>query len=75
MARYKIVDRSPRFLPIVLDAQLIPGSFEHALDVVVDTEIDLSRLATRFCNDETGAPRTISRRSKLGGSNERSRTD
>ena len=56
MARYKIVDRSPRFLPIVLDAQLIPGSFEHALDILVDTEIDLSRLAKRFRNDETGAP-------------------
>ena len=56
MARYKLVDRSPRFLPIVLEAQLIPGSFEHALDVLVDTEIDVSRLAKRFCNDETGAP-------------------
>ena len=56
MARYKLVDRSPRFLPIVLESQLIPGSFEHALDVLVDTEIDLSGLAKRFCNDETGAP-------------------
>lgn len=56
MARYKIVDRSPRFLPIVLEAQLISGSFEHALDILVDTEIDLSRLAKRFRNDETGAP-------------------
>jgi transposase len=56
MARYKSVDRSPRFLPIVLDSQLMPGSFEHALDVLVDSEIDLSRLAERFCNDATGAP-------------------
>ena len=56
MARYKIVDRSPRFLPIVLEAQLIPGSFEHALDILVDTEIDFSRLAKRFCNDDGGAP-------------------
>jgi transposase len=56
MARYKLVDRSPRFLPIVLEAQLIPGSFEHALDILIDTEIDLSGLAKRFCNDETGAP-------------------
>jgi hypothetical protein len=29
MARYKLVDRSPRFLPIVLDAQLMAGSFEN----------------------------------------------
>src|ERR1039458_1352600 len=56
MARFKLVDRSPRFLPIVLESQLIPGSFEHALDILVDTEIDLSGLAKRFCNDETGAP-------------------
>lgn len=56
MARYKLVDRSPRFLPIVLESQLIPGSFEHALDVLVDTEIDLSRLGERFRNDATGAP-------------------
>lgn len=56
MARYKLVDRSPRFLAIVLESQLIPGSFEHALDVLIDTEIDLSRLAKRFRNDATGAP-------------------
>ena len=56
MARYKLVDRSPRFLPIVLESQLVPGSFEHALDVLIDNEIDLSPLAGRFCNDETGAP-------------------
>src|ERR1035441_6906142 len=56
MARFKLVDRSPRFLPIVLESQLIPGSFEHTLDMLVDTEIDLSGLAKRFCNDETGAP-------------------
>ena len=56
MARYKLVDRSPRLLPIVLESQLIPGSFEHALDVLVDTEVDLSGIEARFRNDETGAP-------------------
>jgi len=56
MARYKLVDRSPRFLPIVLEAQLMPGSFEHALDYLIDTEIDLSGIAKRYVNDETGAP-------------------
>ncbi len=56
MARYKLVDRSPRFLPIVLESQLIAGSFEHALDVLIDTEIDLERLGARFCNELTGAP-------------------
>ena len=56
MARYKLVDRSPRLLPVVLDAQLLPGSFEHALDYLIDTEIDLSGIATRYVNDDTGAP-------------------
>ncbi|MBC3829956.1 hypothetical protein H8K33_00375 [Undibacterium amnicola] len=26
MARYKIVDRNPKFIPVVLDAQLITGA-------------------------------------------------
>jgi transposase len=56
MARYKVVDRSPRFLPIVLDAQLMAGSFEYALDYLIDHEIDLSGIAKRYVNDETGAP-------------------
>jgi transposase len=56
MARYKAVDRSPRFLPIVLEAQLMPGSFEHALDYLVDHELDLAGLHGRYRNDATGAP-------------------
>ena len=56
MARYKLVDRGPRLLPVVLDAQLLPGSFEHALDYLIDTEIDLSGIAARYVNDDTGAP-------------------
>ena len=42
MARFKEVDRNPRFLPIVLEAQLQPGSFEYALDYLVDHQLDLS---------------------------------
>jgi transposase len=56
MARYKLVDRSPRFLPIVLESQLLPGSFEYALDYLIDTGLDLSGVAQRYANDETGAP-------------------
>jgi len=56
MARYKAADRSPRFLPVDLAAQLVPGSFEHALDYLIDTEIDVSGIAKRYVNDETGAP-------------------
>jgi len=55
MARYKVVDQSPRFLPVVLDAQLLPGSFEYALDYLVGSELDLSGLHSRY-SDATGAP-------------------
>lgn len=56
MARYKEVDRSPRFLPVVLSEQILPGTFEFTLDQLVDEELDLSALDARFNNDETGAP-------------------
>jgi transposase len=56
MARYKEVDRSPRFLPVVLSEQILPGTFEFTLDHLVEKELDLSALDARFNNDETGAP-------------------
>jgi len=56
MGRYKIVDRSPRFLPVVLDAQIQSGSFEYALDYLIDHELDLSGIEQRYSNDDTGAP-------------------
>ncbi|KRB85156.1 IS1182 family transposase [Noviherbaspirillum sp. Root189] len=56
MARFKPVDMNPRFLPIVLEQQIQPGTFEHALNVLIDTEFDLTPLAARYINDVTGAP-------------------
>lgn len=55
MARYKHIDTSPRFLAVDLQRQLIPGTFEHALNHLLDHELDLSGFDTRFCNDRTGA--------------------
>ena len=55
MARYKEVDTQPRFLPIDLAQQLLPGTFEHALNHLLDNELDLSDFDARFCNDDTGA--------------------
>ncbi len=55
MARYKEVDTQPRFLPIDLARQLPPGSFEHALNHLLDHELDLSGFDARFSNDATGA--------------------
>lgn len=56
MARFKVVNMSPRFLPVVLEQQLMPGTFEHALHTLIDSEFDLSALEAKFNNDETGAP-------------------
>lgn len=56
MARYKHIDTNPRFLPIDLARQLLPGTFEHALNHLIDHELDLSVFDARYRNDETGAP-------------------
>ncbi|HEY0846798.1 MAG TPA: transposase, partial [Noviherbaspirillum sp.] len=56
MARYKHIDTNPRFLPIDLSRQLLPGTFEHALNHLLDHEMDLSCFDIRFRNDDTGAP-------------------
>jgi hypothetical protein len=55
MARYKHIDASPRFLPIDLTKQLRPGTFEYALNHLLDSEIDLSSFDVRFHNDDAGA--------------------
>ena len=55
MARYKHIDTSPRFLAVDLQRQLLPGTFEHALNHLLDHELDLSGFDARFCNDVTGA--------------------
>ena len=56
MARYKHIDRSPRFLPVDLAEQLLPGTFEHAAHHLLAHAVDLSRFDARFRNDDTGAP-------------------
>ena len=55
MARYKHIDTSPRFLAVDLQRQLLPGTFEHALNHLVDHELDLTRFDARYKNDLTGA--------------------
>ncbi|MGK2927344.1 MAG: transposase, partial [Lysobacterales bacterium] len=55
MARYKQVDMSSRLLPVNLEAQLVPGTFAHALHHLID-ELDLSAFDARYRNDDTGAP-------------------
>ena len=55
MARYKHIDTSPRFLAVDLQRQLLPGTLEHALNHLLDHEIDLSGFDAKYCNDVTGA--------------------
>jgi transposase len=55
MARYKPIDTSPRFLAVDLERQLLPGSFEHALNHLIDHELDLSGFDNHYRNDLTGA--------------------
>jgi transposase len=55
MARYKHIDTSPRFIAVDLERQLLPGTFEHALNHLIDHELDLSGFDTRYKNDLTGA--------------------
>ena len=55
MARYKHIDTSPRFLAVDLQRQLLPGTFEHALNHLLEHEFDLSGFDSRFNNDVTGA--------------------
>ncbi len=55
IARYKLIDTSPRFIAVDLERQLQPGTFEHALNYLVDHQIDLSRFDARYKNDLTVA--------------------
>jgi transposase len=56
MARYKRIDTGLKLLPVDLSRQLVPGTFEHALNHLLDHEMDLRTLDARARNDETGAP-------------------
>src|SRR3989442_1579970 len=56
MPRYKAIDTQPKLLPVDLARQLLPGTFEHAVNYLLDHALDLSSFDERFHNDETGAP-------------------
>jgi transposase len=55
MARYRDIDMSARLLPVSLEAQIVPGSFAHAVYHLVG-ELDLSGFDAYYRNDEAGAP-------------------
>jgi len=48
MVCYKHIDTNPKFLAVDLAAQLLPGTFEHALDHLLTAAIDLSPFDARY---------------------------
>jgi transposase len=56
VGRYKRVDQSLRFVAVNPAAQILPGSFEHALQLLIDQDIKLDAFEARFKNEDVGAP-------------------
>ena len=56
MPRYKDYDYDQvKLLPVSYASQILPGTFEHTLNHLID-ELDLSVFDARYRNDATGAP-------------------
>jgi transposase len=55
MARYKPYDvKQITLVAVSFKDQILPGSFEYALNEIVDEHIDLTSFEARYKNDETG---------------------
>ena len=55
MARFKFTDNSQGlFIPVNLNEQIIPGTFEWTVDYLFD-KIDMSIFEQNYKNDEKGA--------------------
>jgi len=57
MPRFKDYDyKQGKFLPVSFEKQILPGTFEYSLNVLIDDELDLSIFDGRYTNDEGGRP-------------------
>jgi hypothetical protein len=64
MARCKAYDlNQAKMIPLSYADQIVEGSFEHALNEVVEEHLDLTVFEKRYANDETGLPGVRPRRS------------
>jgi transposase len=54
MARYKERSQDNIMVAINLAEQLLPGTFEFALNEIIDHQLDLSCFDELYCNDEAG---------------------
>lgn len=57
MARYKPYSYAQgQLIPVIFSKQILPGTFEFALNQLIDNKLDLSIFDSRFRNDKTGSP-------------------
>lgn len=57
MARYKNYDLTQsKLIPIIFSDQITRGSFEYAINVLVDEHLDMSIFDQRYANDDSGRP-------------------
>ena len=57
MARYNDDNsHQGKFIPVSFDRQILPGSFEHTLSLLIDEHLDMSVFDDRYNNDENGRP-------------------
>ncbi|MBK8018408.1 MAG: transposase [Betaproteobacteria bacterium] len=56
MPNFRSVDRNLKFIAVDFDAQILPGTFQDAVSVLVDQELDLTPFIETYRNDDTGAP-------------------
>lgn len=63
MPRYKEIDQTNLMLQVDLANQLLPDTFEHALNTIIESRIDTRVFDDQYQNDETGAtaynPKTL----------------
>ena len=57
MGRYKDYSYEQTvFLPINFNKQILPGTFEYTLNLLIKDKLDLTIFKERYKNDDTGAP-------------------
>jgi len=56
MPRYKGNERQNLMVPVNLEEQLLPGTIEHAINFIIDQEVDLSGFDLHYHNQDSGRP-------------------
>ncbi len=57
MARYKDYNQGQsKFIPDVFPEQILPGSFEYTVNLLIDEHLDISIFDSRYHNNEGGQP-------------------